>query len=110
MKSNPNQWPSEGSHTPVYCALNSSRELYAKVKKDDDDFFSLKEAQLFLTIAELHELYELFFVTLFFGLRREEVLGLRWSSVDFDGVAFFMNVSLFVYFLEPNLPKTPLNI
>ena len=64
---------------------------HAKVKNDDDDFFSFKEAQLFLTIAESHELYELFFVTLFFGLRREEVLGLRWSCVDFDAKEFRVN-------------------
>lgn len=64
---------------------------HAKVKNDDDDFFSFKEAQLFLTIAESHELYELFFVTLFFGLRREEVLGLRWSCVDFDAKEFRIN-------------------
>ena len=64
---------------------------HAKVKNDDDDFFSFKEAQLFLTIAESHELYELFFVTLFFGLRREEVLGLRWSCVDFDVKEFRVN-------------------
>ena len=63
----------------------------AKVKNDDDDFFSFKEAQLFLAIAESHELYELFFVTLFFGLRREEVLGLRWSCVDFDAKEFRVN-------------------
>ena len=64
---------------------------HAKVKNDDDDFFSFKEAQLFLTIAESHELYELFFVTLFFGLRMEEVLGLRWSCVDFDAKEFRVN-------------------
>ena len=64
---------------------------HAKVKNDVDDFFSFKEAQLFLTIAESHELYELFFVTLFFGLRREEVLGLRWSCVDFDAKEFRVN-------------------
>ena len=64
---------------------------HAKVKNDDDDFFSFKEAQLFLTMAESHELYELFFVTLFFGLRREEVLGLRWSCVDFDAKEFRVN-------------------
>ena len=38
---------------------------HAKVKNDDDDFFSFKEAQLFLTIAESHELYELFFCNAF---------------------------------------------
>ena len=64
---------------------------HAKVKNDDDDFFSFQEAQLFRAIAESHELYELFFVTLFFGLRREEVLGLRWSCVDFDAKEFRVN-------------------
>ena len=64
---------------------------HAKVKNDDDDFFSFKEAQRFLAITESHELYELFFVTLFFGLRREEVLGLRWSCVDFDAKEFRVN-------------------
>ena len=38
---------------------------HAKVKNDDDDFFSFKEAQLFLAIAESHELYELFFCNAF---------------------------------------------
>lgn len=48
----------------------------------DDSFFSFEEAQTFLEAAASHELYELFYCTLFFGLRREEVLGLKWSSVD----------------------------
>ncbi len=64
---------------------------YAKAKKEDDDFFSYREAQQFLEIVENHPLYELFFVTLFFGLRREEVLGLRWSSVNFAEKRFVIN-------------------
>ena len=63
----------------------------AKVKKDDDNFFSYQEAQAFLSIAEKHPLYELFFVTLFFGLRREEALGLRWSSISFEKKEFTVN-------------------
>lgn len=55
---------------------------YAKEKNMDDNFFSFEEAQLFLSKAKDHELYELFYLTLFFGLRREEVLGLRWQSVN----------------------------
>ena len=49
----------------------------------DDDFFSFDEAMQFLKAAKGHELYALFFFTLFFGLRREEVLGLRWDAIDF---------------------------
>ena len=63
----------------------------ADVKEDGDDFFSYQEAQIFLSAAESHPLYELFFVTLFFGLRREEVLGLRWSCINFQKSEFTVN-------------------
>lgn len=56
---------------------------YAKNKNTDDEFFSYEEAQLFLSKVIDHELYELFYLTLFFGLRREEILGLKWSAIDF---------------------------
>ena len=56
---------------------------HVKDKEEDDGFFSYEEAQLFLSCIRDHELYELFYVTLFFGLRREEVLGLRWQAIDF---------------------------
>jgi integrase len=55
---------------------------HARERKTDDEFFSYEEAQSFLEKARDHALYELFYLTLFFGLRREEVLGLRWSAVD----------------------------
>ena len=55
---------------------------YLREKNNDDEFFSFEEAQRFLKIVESHELYELFYLTLFFGLRREEVLGIKWSSID----------------------------
>lgn len=54
----------------------------SKAKDSDDDFFSYNEAILFLQKAENNPLYELFYITLFFGLRREEVIGLKWSAVD----------------------------
>ncbi len=55
---------------------------YSPDKTADEEFFSYEEAECFLHRVESHELYELFYMTLFFGLRREEVLGLRWSSID----------------------------
>ena len=56
---------------------------YTKDKNDDDDFFSYDEVLVFLEAAKEHPLYELFYITVFFGLRREEVLGLKWSSINF---------------------------
>ncbi len=55
---------------------------YAKVKNNDELFFSYKEAQTFLHKAMDSEFYEGFYLTIFFGMRKEEVLGLRWSAID----------------------------
>ena len=64
---------------------------YSKEKNTDDEFFSYEEAQLFLFKTKEHELYELFYLTLFFGLRREEILGLRWSAIDFKNKVMSIN-------------------
>ena len=64
---------------------------YSKEKNTDDEFFSYEEAQLFLSIAKDHPLYELFYISLFFGLRREEVLGLRWSAINFKDKTMRIN-------------------
>ena len=64
---------------------------YAKGKSNDNKFFSFDEAMLFLYKSKGHELYELFYVTLFFGLRREEVLGLRWSAINFKKKTMSIN-------------------
>lgn len=42
------------------------------------------EARAFLTAARAHRLHALFVVALALGLRRGELLGLRWSDVDLD--------------------------
>ena len=66
-------------------------DKYAKEKNSDEEFFSYEEAQLFLSGIRDHELYELFYLTLFFGLRREEILGLRWSAIDFRNKTMIIN-------------------
>ena len=64
---------------------------YAKDKNTDEEFFSYEEAQYFLGKVKDHELYELFYLTLFFGLRREEILGLRWSAIDLGNKTMSIN-------------------
>jgi integrase len=46
--------------------------------------WSADEAKRFLAVAVDHELYPAFLLLMLYGLRRGEVLGLRWSDVDFD--------------------------
>lgn len=64
---------------------------YVKNKNTDEEFFSYEEAQDFLNRVKDHELYELFYLTLFFGLRREEILGLRWPAIDFKNKTMSIN-------------------
>lgn len=46
-------------------------------------FISLPQSKEILAAFSGHRLYPLVLVTLYYGLRRSEVLGLRWSAVDF---------------------------
>lgn len=72
--------------------INKSLAIkYSKEKITDEEFFSYEEAQHFLGKMKDHELYELFYLTLFFGLRREEILGLRWSAIDFKDMTLAIN-------------------
>jgi integrase len=48
------------------------------------DTWSPTQVQTFLRAAEGDELYALFRVALGYGLRRGELLGLRWSDLDLD--------------------------
>ncbi len=57
---------------------------HESTKELSDTFFSYKQANLFLNISKEHELYPLFHTTLCFGLRREEVLGIKWNAIDLD--------------------------
>ena len=47
-------------------------------------FMTAEEAGRMLEAFDGHELQALIYVTLYYGLRRSEVLGLKWDAVDFD--------------------------
>ncbi len=47
-------------------------------------FLSATEANAMLKAFDGHPLQSLVYTTLYYGLRRSEVLGLRWSAIDFD--------------------------
>lgn len=46
--------------------------------------WSIEEAARFLSVTKPDPLYPAYVIALLYGLRRGEVLGLRWSDVDFD--------------------------
>jgi integrase len=47
-------------------------------------FLTAEEANELLQAFTGHELQTLVYVTLYYGLRRSEVLGLKWGAVDFE--------------------------
>jgi integrase len=46
------------------------------------------EAKRFLAAARSDPLHAAFFLLVLYGMRRGEVLGLRWSDIDYDGRVF----------------------
>ncbi|MDQ5984029.1 MAG: Tyrosine recombinase XerC [Eubacteriales bacterium SKADARSKE-1] len=57
-------------------------------KKEDEEskggFLDAKEANDVLKLFRDHHLQPLIYMTLYYGLRRSEVLGLKWSAIDFE--------------------------
>ncbi|MBI2850692.1 MAG: site-specific integrase [Chloroflexi bacterium] len=51
-------------------------------KRTEMQIWDEHEMATFLEAAQPHPLYPLFYISLFTGMRRSEVLGLRWSDVD----------------------------
>ena len=56
--------------------------------------YSPQESNILLEAAKGEKLELVIILSLFYGLRRSEVLGLRWSSIDFDNDTIFINHSI----------------
>lgn len=63
-----------------------------------DDFishpYSAEEANRLLEVAKGEKLELVVTIALFYGLRRSEVLGLRWGAIDFERETFIINHSI----------------
>lgn len=66
------------------------KKISDRQKNDDDMFMDEKEITHFFEIIKSHQLYEVFVIILFFGLRRSEALGLKWSNIDFNNNALYI--------------------
>lgn len=55
-----------------------------KIEKYQSNFYSAKQLQTMFKAFKGDPLQSLVFITSFYGLRRSEVLGLKWDSIDFE--------------------------
>lgn len=55
-----------------------------KIQKHTANFYSYNDLQKMFEVIKNEPLYPLIYLNVLFGLRRSEVLGLQWDSVDFE--------------------------
>ena len=53
-------------------------------KRQANIFLNAEQANMVLRAFRGHPMQPLIYITLYYGLRRSEVLGLRWSAIDFE--------------------------
>lgn len=54
------------------------------IKKDKKVFMTASEANKMLGDIRNEEIYPIVYVALYYGLRKSEVLGLKWDAIDFE--------------------------
>ena len=60
-------------------------------KNERQVFLTAEDAQKMLDAIKNEEIAPIIFVTLYYGLRRSEALGLRWQAVDFEANTLTIN-------------------
>ena len=62
-----------------------------KKKADDKVILSLSEAKRMLGVMKRERIYPIIILTLYYGMRKEEVLGLTWNDIDFENHNYTIN-------------------
>ena len=62
-----------------------------KLERNNYDFYNLEETKAFLSAVKDEPLFPLYYVTAIYGLRRSEVLGLKWDSIDLNNKKLIIN-------------------
>lgn len=78
------------SSNPTAVVKMPAKEIPVREKK----FLTIEEANTVLRAFQGHPLQAMMYVTLYYGLRKSEVLGLRWCAVDFSSNKLTINHSV----------------
>lgn len=68
----------------------------AKRSEKKVDFYTPKQCQKLLEIVKDTVFYDMVYITFLYGLRRSELMGLKWSAVDFDNNTLTINHTVVV--------------
>jgi integrase len=77
-----------------------------KTDKRKDVSWSNDETMLFLSVARVHRLYAAFYLALSTGMRRGEILGLRWQDIESDTAYIRQNLISLAGDYAFSTPKT----
>ena len=55
------------------------------------DFYTVDQCKTLLEITKGTSLHDMIYLTFIYGLRRSELMGLRWSAIDFSGGTLSIN-------------------
>lgn len=81
----------------VYGYISNNPAQYIRLKRSKTTLtkstvmLTPEEAQRVIDAFKGHYMYELVVVTFYYGLRRSEVLGLKWSAIDFENDTLTIN-------------------
>lgn len=75
---------------PTAVVKMPAKEIPVREKR----FLTLEEANQVLQVFQGHPLQAMIYVTLYYGLRKSEVLGLRWCAIDFERNTITINHSV----------------
>lgn len=68
---------------PAYVPLPKKESTQAE-DLNKANFLTVKEANALIKMFDGNRIQPLVYITLYYGLRRSEVLGLKWDAIDFD--------------------------
>lgn len=74
----------EAVKSNLILANPSEYVVMPKIKRYEPNFYTAAQIQELLSAAQNSQLYGIIYFTVCFGLRRSEVLGLKWDSVNFE--------------------------
>lgn len=69
--------------------LNNNPCEYAKIPKSEKTtstakFYTIEQCKVLLKCVEGTALHDMIYITMLYGLRRSELMGLQWNAIDFD--------------------------